>query len=64
MKPKQLLNTFRLHDKRYLVKINTLEITDFTADQVAKAIRLIEREPGLVWMYEKIEEEPDLVIEL
>ena len=54
---KQLLNTYRLHDKRYLIKKDTIDISNYTADQVSRMIRLIEYNKGLVWEYLKIDEE-------
>jgi len=53
---KQLLNTFRITDNRYLEKINTLDISDFTGDQVARAIKIIDDDPRYVWEFQKIEE--------
>ena len=52
---KMLLNTFKLCDKRYLIKKDTIDISDYNADQVARMIRLIEHN-GRVWEYQKVEE--------
>ncbi len=52
---KQLLNIFELHDKRYLIKKDTINISDYTADQVARIIKRRESN-GLVWEYQKIDE--------
>ena len=54
---KQLLNTYRLHDKRYLIKKDTIDISNYTGDQVSRMISLIEHNKGLVWEYLKIDEE-------
>lgn len=54
---KQLLNTYRFHDKRYLIKKDTIDISNYTADQVSRMIRLIENNKGLVWEFLKVKEE-------
>jgi len=53
---KQLLNTYRLHE-RYLIKKDTIDISDYTGEQVRRMISLIEHNKGLVWEYIKINEE-------
>ncbi len=52
---KHILNTFRLYDNRRLKKVNTLDITNLTGDQIASAIILIDNKPDHVWEFQKIE---------
>lgn len=55
MKEKQYIIVYRLHDSRYLEDkpLAIHDIGEWTADQVAKLIRLIDNEPEHVWVFQK-----------
>ena len=52
---KQLLNTYKLHDKIWLIKENTKDITGYDPGQIKRMVNIIKTN-GLLCEYVKIDE--------
>jgi len=52
---RQLLNTYKVYRKRYLIQRESIDVTNYTSREMNSIISFIDSQKNLVWEYLKID---------